>query len=115
MTFGEHIRTWREERGVGLRRFAKAVGVSPTFVSKMDRGLGPLPGVATIRKMAAFFDRNPDELLALADKVAVDVLSIIIKQPAYARFLRAHAHLTKDQWDTLASTLPLSQDKNDGA
>src|SRR2546422_11712020 len=112
MTFGEHIRTWREERGVGLRRFAKAVGVSATFASKMERGLGPLPGEATIHKMAAFFDRNPDELLALADKVAVDVLSIIIKQPAYARFLRTHAHLTKDQWETLASTLPPSHDKN---
>ena len=115
MTFGEHIRTWREERGVGLRRFAKAVGVSPTFVSKMERGLGPLPGEATIHKMAAFFDRNPDELFALADKGAVDVLAIILKQPASARFLRAPAHLTQGQWDTLASTLPPTQDKNDGS
>ena len=114
MIFGKHIRQWREERGVGLRRFAKAIGVSPTFVSKMERGTGLLPGEETIRKMAAFFDMNPDELLALADKVAADVLAIIIKQPAYARFLRAHAHLTKDQWNALASPLPSSQDKNDG-
>ena len=107
MTFGEHIRTWREERGVGLRRFAKAVGVSPTFVSKMERGTGPLPGEATIRKMAVFFGKDPDDLLAMADKVASDVLAIIIQEPAYARFLRAHAHLTKDQWETLAkSSLP---------
>jgi len=101
MTFGEHIRHWREERGVGLRRFAKAIGVSPTFISKMERGLGPLPGEATIRKMAVYFGKNPDELLAMADKVAADVLAIIIKEPAYARFLRAHAHLTKDRWETL--------------
>lgn len=114
MTFGEHIRTWREEREVGLHRFAKAVGVSPTFVSKMERGTGSLPGEETIRKMAAFFDKNPDELLAMADKVAADVLAIIIKEPAYSRFLHVHAHLTKDQWDTLASLLPPSQDKNDG-
>ena len=107
MTFGEHIRTWREERGVGLRRFAKAIGVSPTFVSKMERSLGPLPGEATIRKMAVYFGMNPDELLALADKVASDVLAIIIKEPVYAHFLRAHAHLTKDQCATLAkSSLP---------
>ena len=105
MTFGEHIRQWREERGVGLRRFAKAVGVSPTFVSKMERGTGPLPGEETIRKMAAFFGKTPDELLAMADKVAADVQAIIIKEPAYARFLRAHAHLTKDQWDSLSQVL----------
>jgi transcriptional regulator with XRE-family HTH domain len=102
MTFGAHIRQWREERELGLRQFAKAVGVSPTFVSKMERGLGPLPGEATIRRMAVFFDKDPDELLAMAGKVATDVLVIIIKEPAYAHFLRAHHHLTKDQWKVLS-------------
>jgi transcriptional regulator with XRE-family HTH domain len=115
MTFGEHIRQWREERGVGLRRFAKAIGVSPTFVSKMERGTGPLPGEDTIRKMAAYFGQNPDELLAMADKVAADVLAIIIKEPAYARFVRTHAHLTKDELETLALQLRASQGKNDVA
>jgi transcriptional regulator with XRE-family HTH domain len=107
MTFGEHIRTWREEHQVSLRQFAKAVGVSPTFISKMERDLGPLPGEATIRKMAEYFGKKPDELLAMADKVASDELAIIIKEPVYVRFLRAHAHLTKEQWETLAkSSLP---------
>jgi hypothetical protein len=40
--------------------------------------------------------------LALADKVAADVLAVIIKQPAYARFLRENKHLTTDQLETLA-------------
>jgi len=94
-----------------LRRFAKAVGVSPTFVSKMERGLGPLPGEETIRNMAHILGQDPDALLAMADKVAADVQAIIIKEPAYARFLRAQAHLTKDQWDTLARRLGKPQDK----
>jgi transcriptional regulator with XRE-family HTH domain len=110
MTFGEHIRTWRKERGVGLRQFAKAIGVSPAFVSKMEHG-GPLPGEETIRKMAAYFGKNPDELLAMADKVAADVLAIIVKEPAYARFLRAQAHLTKEDLETLARQLGAPQDK----
>src|SRR5262249_3172540 len=105
MTFGEQIRQWREKHGVGLRRFAKALGVSPTFISKMERGIGPLPGEATICKMAAYFGKNPDELLALADKVAADVLVVIIKQPASARFLRENRHLTKDQWEALSQAL----------
>jgi hypothetical protein len=54
--------------------------------------------------MAAFFGKNPDELLAMADKVASDVLAIITKQPAYAHVLRAHAHLTKAQWETLTKS-----------
>jgi hypothetical protein len=41
--------------------------------------------------------------------VVSDVLTIIIKEPAYPRFLRVHAHLTKDQWETVAkSSLPTS-------
>jgi hypothetical protein len=39
------------------------------------------------------------------DKVAADVLAVIIKQPAYARFLRENRHLTKDQWDSLSQVL----------
>jgi transcriptional regulator with XRE-family HTH domain len=115
MTFGEHIRQWREERRVGLRQFAKAIGVSATFISKMERGEGPLPGEKTIRKMAVYFGKNPDELLAMADKVASDVRAIIIKQPAYAHFIRETAHLTKEQWEALARQLQAPQDKNDAA
>ena len=101
------MRHWREERGVGLRRFAKAIGVSPSFISKMERGLGPLPGEATLGTMAAFFGTNPDALFAMANKVASDVLALIIKEPAYAHCLRVQAHLTKDQWETLTkSSLP---------
>jgi transcriptional regulator with XRE-family HTH domain len=106
--FREDIHQWREERGRGLYRFAKAVEVSPTFVSKMERGIGPLPGEATIRKMAEIFGENPDELLALGDKVAADMLAVITKKPAYARFLCPQAYLTKDQWEILAkSSLPI--------
>ena len=78
--------------------------MSPNFVSKMERGLGPLPGEATLSKMAAFVGTNPDELFALADKVASDVLAMITKEPTYACFLRTHAHLTKDQWETLTKS-----------
>jgi HTH-type transcriptional regulator, competence development regulator len=105
MTFGEHIRRWRKERGVGLRRFAMAIGVSPTFVSRMERSLGALPSEATIHKMAVYFDKNPDELLALADKVASDVLAVIIREPAYVRFIRGNAHLTGEEWDALSQAL----------
>jgi hypothetical protein len=79
----------------------------------MERGLGPLPGEATLGTMAAFFGTNPDALFALADKAGSDVLAIIIEEPAYAHFLRAHAHLTKDQWQTLTkSSLPALEQRS---
>ena len=65
--------------------------------------------------MAAFFGTNPDALFAMADKVASDVLALIIKEPAYTHFLRAHAHLTKDQWETLTkSSLPALGQRGSG-
>ena len=103
MTFGENICEWRLEKKIGLRRFAKAVGVSPTFISKMELGTGPLPGEETICRMAKFFGKDPDVLLAMADKVASDVLAIIIRNPAYADFIRAKAHLTKEEWQQITS------------
>jgi hypothetical protein len=53
--------------------------------------------------MAKFFGRDPDVLLAMADKVASDVLAVIIRQPAYAGFIRSAAHLTKEQWQQMTS------------
>jgi transcriptional regulator with XRE-family HTH domain len=104
MNFGKSIRQWREEQKLGLRRFAKAIGVSPTFISKMERDIGPLPGEETIRKMAEFFGKDPDMLLAMADKVAADVKAIIIQQPAYAHFIRQNAHLTKEELEMLTKS-----------
>jgi transcriptional regulator with XRE-family HTH domain len=99
--FGKSIRQWRLEKGWGLRGFAKQVGVSPTFLSKMETGQGPLPGEKTICKMAVLLRKDPDALLGMADKLASDVKAIIISQPAYARFIRETAHLAKEEWQAL--------------
>ena len=115
MTFGEHMRTWREERGVGLRRFAKVVGVSPTFVSKMERGRGPLPGEETIRNMSVFFGKDPDELFAMADKVASDVLAIIIKDRPMrtsCEHMRTSPKTSGRPWQLSPYRLLLILDKN---
>jgi hypothetical protein len=63
--------------------------------------------------MAAYFGKNPDELLAMADKVAADVLAVIIREPAYARFIRENAHLTKEQWEALTRQPRAPHNKND--
>jgi hypothetical protein len=71
----------------------------------MERGEGPVPGEEKIRNMAIILGQDPDALLALADKVAADVLAVIIKQPAYARFLRENKHLPKAQLDTVSKMM----------
>lgn len=65
------------------------MGISPTFVSKIENGEFDPPSAENIKKMAALLDCNADELLALAGKVDPDISEIIRKKPkALADFLR---------------------------
>lgn len=94
-TFGASIRTWREDKEIGLRRFADLVGMSPTYLSKIERDEFPPPGEEKIKAIAKELDRDPDELLALAGRVASDLEEIIQQKPReMATFLRAARGLT---------------------
>jgi len=72
--FGKRIQELRKKKmetdpSYSLRQFAAKVGISPTFVSKIENGEFDLPSAENIEKMAALLDCNADELLALAGKV----------------------------------------------
>lgn len=92
--FGEHIRRLREARKGSsprftLRRFAEAVGVSATFISKMERGHFNPPSAETVKRMALVLRVDPDGLLAFAGKVDPELEAIIAEKPrAMARLLR---------------------------
>ncbi len=64
-TFGQTIRAWREEKQIGLRKFADQVGMSPTYLSKIERDDFPPPGEEKIQAIAKALERDADELLAL--------------------------------------------------
>jgi HTH-type transcriptional regulator, competence development regulator len=80
-TFGSFIRATREKQGFSLRQFSIGIGISPSFVSQMERGLVAAPSEARIKQMAEFLGRNSDELLALSGRVSTDVLDIILQDP----------------------------------
>jgi len=84
--FGQYIRaqrcsagsTWGER---SLRRFAEEVGLEPSYLSKIERGIEAPPSEATILRIAEALDEDPDVLLALAGKVSADLRAIICKRP----------------------------------
>lgn len=92
--FGDRIRQLREAKKqsdprFSLRRFAEAVDLSPTFLSKMELGDFDPPKPDKIKKMAELLGVDADELLALAGKVDPALSEIIKEQPkAMADFLR---------------------------
>jgi len=111
--FGQVVRDRREEKKksdprFSLRQFAQAVGISATFLSKVETGEFPPPSAEKIKKMAELLDLNADELLALAGKVDPDLPEIIREQPkAVADFLRtAQEHgLTEKDFQKLTDKI----------
>ncbi len=93
--FGTHIRDRRELLRVGdpafsLRRVAQQIGVQPSFLSKVERGLDSPPSEPKIRHLAEILGEDPDVLLALAGKVSSDLLDCIRGRPQlFAELIRS--------------------------
>lgn len=95
--FGATIRDLREAQQISLRKFADKVGISPTYLSKIERDEFPPPGEETVKKFAEALGQDPDELLALAGKVSSDLPAIIQQRPReLASFLRTASDLSPD-------------------
>jgi transcriptional regulator with XRE-family HTH domain len=102
-SFGALVRQEREAKEIGLREMAKKIGVSPTYLSKIERDEFDPPAEDKVRRIAEIIDRDPDELLALAGRVSSDLTEIIRKLPReMADFLRAAKGLTAEDIAQLA-------------
>ena len=102
-TFGQTVRALREARQISLRTFASSIGMSPTYLSKVERDDFAPPGEEKIVAIANALDQDADELLALAGRVASDLPPIIRQHPkAMATFLRASKGLSAAQIERLA-------------
>ena len=113
-SFGELIREQREARKISLRNFAKRVDLSPTFISKMERGEMLPPSEDKIKAIAAALELDPDEMLALAGKVSSDLPEIIRQHPReMATFLRTARSLSAEQIQDLTRKLT-QQDEEEG-
>jgi transcriptional regulator with XRE-family HTH domain len=116
MKFNWFLRSLRKERKLGLRKVARAVGMSVTYLSKIERGELPPPSEEKLLALADLFNRDPDELLAMAGRLPSDLPRIISKHPQeYAALLRSMRKLNGDQlrqviclfYDPSNSALPM--------
>ena len=111
-SFGALVRREREAKEIGLREMAKKIGVSPTYLSKVERDEFPPPAEDKVRKIAEILGRDADELLALAGRVASDLTDIIRQRPReMADFLRAAKGLTADDLVRLARAAQKAKEK----
>jgi transcriptional regulator with XRE-family HTH domain len=80
-SFGALVRREREAKEIGLREMAKMIGVSPTYLSKVERDEFSPPAEDKVKAIAKIIERDPDELLALAGRVSSDISDIIMRHP----------------------------------
>ncbi len=96
--FGAFIRKHREDKEIGLREMAKKIGVSPTYLSKVERDEFSPPAEDRVRKIAELLDLDVDELLAMAGRVSSDLSEIIRDKPrAVADLLRTTRGMSADE------------------
>ena len=62
LELGEYLRAWREEQGLTQRALAKKMGVSPQWITLVERGGVSSPTVPMIRLMSETYGIEIDEL-----------------------------------------------------
>ncbi|MBC7174424.1 MAG: helix-turn-helix domain-containing protein [Polyangiaceae bacterium] len=86
---GERIRRKRTELKLGLRETATKVGISPTYLSRIETMEEKAqPAEEVIRKLATLLNDDFDELMQLAGRVPEDVEKVIKGDPNMPAFLR---------------------------
>jgi PAS domain S-box-containing protein len=87
MTFGQRLRELRNHKGLTQKELADRVGISLTYVSKLETGALPAPREKTIVGLANALDGELDELFGLAKKLPSHWLGQM--NPEAARTLRS--------------------------
>jgi transcriptional regulator with XRE-family HTH domain len=92
MRFGDTIRAIRTAKGFSQRALGERVGVSFTYISKVENGkldFGDYPSEDLIRRLAAALDADEEELLLLAEKIPEPIRRRFFERPdAFRRLAR---------------------------
>ena len=89
MEFGDKIKELREKQGFSQRQLAIQLDITPTYMSKIERGEFSPPSETVIKKMSKILKCDSDTLLSYADKIDQELISIIKSDPTrYAAMLR---------------------------
>ncbi len=90
MQFGERVRQLRRQQGMTQRDLADEIGVSDTYISKVENEnlhFGDYPSEKFIHKLADVLEADEEELLLLADKVPESIRKRVRERPEAFRTL----------------------------
>ena len=86
--FGEILRDLRAKTGVGIKRLAPELGITYSYLSKLENG-EIAPSQELVERVADYFDYDSDRLLISAGKIPGEIVQILQQHPDEALdFLR---------------------------
>lgn len=113
-TFGTYLRSRRSSAAEGreaisLRQLAMRCGITPAYLSRVERDEVAPPGEETITRLADEIGEDRDVLLAMAGKISADLREIILERPALFADLIRSVKTTPDH-----AVLKIVRDVRDG-
>jgi transcriptional regulator with XRE-family HTH domain len=87
-SFGETIRELRQAQDLGLREMASRVGISPAYLSRIERNKERPPKPEVIKSLAKHLAADPDVLFRLSAGTDPELSSYLCTQPMALSLLR---------------------------
>lgn len=112
--YGAKQRDLRVARGLTLRKFAEALGVSPTYVSGVENGTLPPPTAERLTKIAELLDTSLDDLIGLAGRWDDVAKQAVEDRPEFVRLFRAAKDLSREQVEQLSKQAEELSEDGDG-
>ena len=96
--FGETIRDLRVAQDLGLRETATKIGLSPAYLSRIERNKERPPRPEVIKALAKVLAADPDVLFRLSSSTDPEIVDYLHDQPEVMNLLRyiKEASFTED-------------------
>ena|SRR5690625_3022145 len=101
--FGDALRDLRLAQESGLRETAVKAGISPAYLSRIERGKERPPSADVIKALARVLAADPDVLFRLASSTDPDISAYLNESPELMRLVRLvhESSLTSTQINSL--------------
>ncbi|GHV72791.1 hypothetical protein AGMMS49940_00930 [Spirochaetia bacterium] len=86
--FGDTVRELRRAQDLGLRETAAKIGISPAYLSRIERGKEHPPKAETIKALAKTLAADPDVLFRLSSSTDPELTDFLRVQPRVMQLLR---------------------------
>jgi transcriptional regulator with XRE-family HTH domain len=110
--FGQFIRELRinQKEYNSLREFARKVGLSPAYLSRIENEKEPPPSEAIIERMAEALGIDKYELFSHAGKIPTEFLETFQKNPkrvaSFMRRAQEYGIETDKDWKSIEEAIP---------